>query len=182
MSCGSICYLRMWRHLFTATCRSIAGLPRLRRWCLGCPIGHCPKKKIHKIKKPQIQKSKKFVFHRSPVQRSIFCVGGTPFCGIFFSFTFSVHSRCPTFCWGSPICVVLFSFVVRCPVPCSSVIVMVPHFVLINRRFVGGTWCIIWHINLHLGRKTKIQAPLFCVVDSLEVNCSSWRLSYCVVF
>jgi len=107
------------------------------------------KKKIQKIKKPKIQKSQNWW--------SIVVQSWDPFFVLrephFVLFCFHLFFLSIPFVGGHPFCVVLFSFVVRCPVPWSSVVVVVPYFVLFFRRFVGDAWCVIWHINLYPGRK-----------------------------
>ena len=148
MSRGLICYLRIWHHLFTATCWSIAGLPRLWRRCLGCPMGHCPKKKSQNIKKSKIQKSKNL---RSIVVQSrdpSFVLGEPHFVLFCFHLLFLSIPEVQPFVGGHPFCVVWFSFVVRCPVPWSSVVVVIPYFVLFFCRFIGDhPWSSFWFSN-----------------------------------
>jgi len=176
MSCGLICYLRMWRQLFTVTCWSIAGLSGLWRQCLGCLIGHCPKKKNQKINKPKIQKSKNLW---SIIVQSIdpSFVLGEPHFVVFFSFTFSVHSRGPTFCWGSPI---LYCFIFICSQVSSPSIQCCSGGTLFCTIFLLFCWGrLVRNLTYQFvsGEENKIKTALFCVVDFLEVNCSSWRLN-----
>ena len=103
-----------------------------------------------------------------------YCSGGTLFCTILFfcSFKFCIPGCYPRWCGVSAGLLSLFPL--WWGVGCGSCWGVLMSLALIDGRFVGDAWCVMWHINLYPGRKKKLPCFALSVPWRSIAHLAAW--------